>query len=238
MKRIIAAASVALIAATTGCAALRAAGPPSLEKDRQTIEADLDLMPPFPVPVLTTGSLWSDSGPGAALLRDARAYRLNDLVRIRLAEASLGSNGSSTSLNRTSSAAFGAPVVGGLENPDAQPGSFNLANVLTTSTDSKHSGDGTTSRSTKLVGYVTARVVRVLPNGDLVVAGQKSVGINREKQVLTLVGSVRPVDISSSNEVVSSAVGDLTVRLWGRGEVDGTIREGWFMKIMKRIWPF
>jgi flagellar L-ring protein precursor FlgH len=224
MKRNIAAASVALIVATTGCAYLNAAGPPSLEKDRQTIEADLDLMPPFPIPTPTAGSLWSDSGPGAALLRDARAYRLNDLVRIRLAEASLGTNGSSTSLNRTSSAAFGAPVVGGLEDPNAQPGSFNLANVLTTSTDSKHSGDGTTSRSTTLVGYVTARVVRVLPNGDLV--------------VLTLVGSVRPVDISSSNEVVSSAVGDLTVRLWGRGEVDGTIREGWFMKIMKRIWPF
>ncbi len=238
MKKYLAAVSLVLIAATTGCASLHAAGPPSLEKDRQMIEADLDLMPPFPIPLPTTGSLWSDSGPGAALLRDTRAYRVNDLLRIRLAESSLGSNQSSTNLARSSSADMGAAVAAGLEDPNAAAGKFNLGKVLSASSSSAHAGDGKTSRSTTLSGYVTTRVVRVLPNGDLVIAGQKTVGVNRERQVLTLVGSVRPVDISSSNEVVSSAVGDLTVRLWGRGEVDGTIRQGWLMRVVHKIWPF
>jgi flagellar L-ring protein precursor FlgH len=64
------------------------------------------------------------------------------------------------------------------------------------------------------------------------------VTINRERQILTLVGTVRPVDINASNQVLSSSVGDLTVRLWGKGEVDATVRQGWFMRIMNRIWPF
>ena len=69
-------------------------------------------------------------------------------------------------------------------------------------------------------------------------AGQKTVMVNRERQVLTLVGSIRPVDINSSNQVASSKVGDLTVRLWGRGEVDANARQGWFQRVMNRIWPF
>ena len=55
--------------------------------------------------------------------------------------------------------------------------------------------------------------------------------------MLTLVGSVRPVDVRSSNRVSSSYVGELTVRMWGRGEIDNTIRQGWFMRIMNRVWP-
>ena len=93
-------------------------------------------------------------------------------------------------------------------------------------------------RDAQVTGFVSVRVGRVLPNGDLVVAGQKTVMINRERQILTLVGSVRPVDIDAHNRVQSAQVGDLTVRLWGKGEVDDTVREGWFMRIMKRIWPF
>ena len=238
MRNALPAAAIAALLLAPGCSTLRSLGPPSLASDRQKLEADLDLMPPFAVSTPSTGSLWSDAGPGAALMRDARAYRANDLLRIRIVESSIGSNESSTALNRASSAGMGAAVVGGLENPSAQAGKFNLANVLTTSTSTKHAGDGKTSRSTTVSGYVTARVMRVLPNGDLVVAGQKTVGVNREKQVITLVGSVRPLDIDGSNEVDSSSIGDLTVRLWGRGEVDDTIREGWFMRVMHKVWPF
>ena len=80
--------------------------------------------------------------------------------------------------------------------------------------------------------------MRVLPNGDLLIGGQKNVMINNEQQILTVVGTVRPLDINSANVVSSSRIGDLTARLWGKGDIDSTIRQGWFMKIMNRIWPF
>jgi flagellar L-ring protein precursor FlgH len=222
----------------TGCSVLHRGPAPSLGADVQRLESDLQVLPPFPVPAPSTGSLWTDSGPGAALVRDTRAFRANDLLTISVKESSLGSNQSATDLNRKAQADFGAPVAFGLENPSAAAGKFNLASVLSTNTDSKFAGDGKTSRSSQLEGYITTRVMRVLPNGDLVVAGQKNVMVNRDRQILTLVGSVRPVDVQANNQVDSSAVGELTVRLWGRGEVDDTVRQGWFMRIMNKLWPF
>jgi flagellar L-ring protein FlgH len=220
-----------------GCSMHR--GPsPSLAADIERLGSSLDVLPAFPEPPAAKGSLWTDAGPGAALVRDTRAYRINDLLRIRVQESSLGSNTSSTALDRSSKADFGAPTVFGLEKPTAAAGEFHLANVLSVDSTSKFAGDGKTSRSSQVSGFITARVLRVLPNGDLILGGQKNVTVNRDRQVLTLVGSVRPVDVSAANEVSSAAVGDLTVRLWGQGEVDDTVRQGWFMRIMNRLWPF
>ncbi len=222
---------VLLLAGTAllGCAHAHRAPAPPLAEDMARLAQDLDLLPPFPEPSAAPGSLWTDGGPGAALVRDTRAFRVNDLLTIRVTESTSGTNASTTELAREADANFNAPFVFGLENLDR---------ALESGSRSEFSGDGTTSRSSQLVGAITARVVRVLPNGDLVIAGQKTVAINRERQVLTLVGSVRPVDVNANNEVLSAKVGDLTVRLWGRGEVDATVRQGWFMRVMQRIWPF
>ena len=228
VTRWVGAAALIGVALSSGCAAKKRAMVPTMASDLNRLQADLDVLPPFPEPMPASGSLWTDGGPGAALVRDTRAFRINDLLTIRLRESSTGTNESTTDLTRDSESNFGAPFVFGLDVTDA----------LTTETQSDFTGDGTTSRSSRLASTVTARVMRVLPNGDLVVAGQKTVMVNRERQVLTLVGSVRPVDIRPDNRVRSSSVGDLTVRLWGKGEVDDTIRQGWFMRIMNRIWPF
>jgi flagellar L-ring protein precursor FlgH len=234
MRRIVALA----LLGCTGCAGLHLPQSPSLGSDVADLSRDLDALPPFPEPPRQTGSLWSDAGPGAALVRDTRAYRVNDLVRVKVAEASLGTNSSNTDLNRSSTAEYGATAAFGLEDPTPEPGRFNLETALSATTDMSHSGDGTTARSNRLSGTITARVVRVLPNGDLVLAGQKTVGVNRDKQILTLVGSIRPIDVGPDNSVSSSSVGDLTVRLWGRGEIDDTIRQGWFMRVVNKLWPF
>jgi len=230
-------ALLALALLAGGCAGRGMRGP-SLSADVARLDASLDTLPAFPEPPAAKGSLWTDAGPGAALLRDTRAYRVNDLLRIRVQESSLGSSESSTALDRSSEADFGVSPLFGLEDPGAGAGDFNLASVLGASSESKFAGDGRTSRSSRVVGYITARVMRVLPNGDLIVAGQKNVMVNRDRQILTLVGSIRPVDVSAANEIPSAAVGDLTVRLWGQGEVDDTVRQGWFMRIMHRVWPF
>jgi flagellar L-ring protein precursor FlgH len=227
-----------VLLASFGCSRVKRSVKPTLASDLNRLENDLDLLPPFPEPAPASGSIWIDGGHGAALIRDIRAFRINDLVTITLSESAIGTNKSNTELSRSSEAEYGAPVAFGLEDPSRSAGQFNLQKVLSTSSESEFSGDGETSRSTRLVGTITGRVMRVLPNGDLVVAGQKTVMVNRERQILTIVGSVRPVDVDVNNRVPSTAVGDLTVRLWGHGEVDDTIRQGWFMRIMQRIWPF
>lgn len=229
---------VALLALASGCGATARTKPPTLAEDLDRLRGDLDVLPPIEVPAPASGSIWTDAGPGAALTRDTRAYRLNDLVTIDLEERSVGRNESETDLTRESDSDFSVPVAFGLEKATTTPGKFNLNQVLQSSSTSTFKGDGTTSRSNLLSGNVTTRVMRVMPNGDLVIGGQKTVMINRERQILTLVGTVRTVDIDATNRVPSASVGDLTVRLWGHGEVDATIRQGWFQKMMNRLWPF
>ncbi len=236
MKRILLIAVSGLL--LSGCTIARIGEPPKLADDVADLESKLNIMPAMPRPAPSSGSLWTDSGANAALVRDTRAYRINDMVTVRLAESSTGSNNSATDLSKSSSNSFGASVAFGLEDPTAGAGDFNLGNVLSSDSSSDFSGDGTTSRTNSLSGLITCRVSRVLPNGDLMVTGQKTVMVNREKHIITLVGTVRPVDIDATNQVTSSSVGDLTVRLWGQGEVDSTVRQGWFMRVMNRIWPF
>jgi flagellar L-ring protein precursor FlgH len=223
--------AVALVALCAGCATRKTFQTPRLENDVEQLTQDLELLPPFPQPAVDAGSLWTDAGPGASLVRDPRAFRINDLVTIVLTESSTGSNQSSTDLLRSSSLSIEAPVV--LGNTDSN-------DVLRTDFESGSDfvGDGQTARRSQLNATLTARVLRVLPNGDLVVAGQKTVMVNREKQILTLVGSVRPADITSSNRISSSSVGELTVRMWGAGEVDDNVRQGWLMRVVAKIWPF
>ncbi len=200
---------------------------PSVDKDLQNLESQLDVLPPFPMPAKASGSLWTDAGPGAAMNRDTRAYRVNDLVTISVQESSTGTNAANTALDRSSNLGVGA-----------QTGQINISSLITGSTNNTFDGDGTTSRSNTLTGFVTARVMQVLPNGDLILAGQKTVMINHERQMMTLVGSIRPVDIDAQNQVSSALVGNLTVRLWGRGEIDSSVRQGWFSRMLNRIWPF
>jgi flagellar L-ring protein precursor FlgH len=209
-----------------------------MAKDMDQLVNELALLPPFPRPLPASGSLWTDGGPGAALVRDPRAFRLNDLVTIVLQEQSLGANESDTALDRSSRAEVGAAVAFGLEDPTPTPGRFNLGTVLDSSFESSFAGEGATTRSSRLLATITGRVMLVLPNGDLVVAAQKTVMVNRDHQILTLVGSVRPVDVGPDNRVPSTAVGDLTVRLWGEGEIDDTVRQGWFLRVLNRLWPF
>jgi flagellar L-ring protein precursor FlgH len=230
--------SLLLVGLAVACAVRRPPPEPQVQADADALTQQLDALAPFPEPAAASGSVWIDGGPGAALVRDPRAFRINDLVTVLLDERSLGTNESLTDLNRSSEADFGADVAFGLEDDNPQTGEFNLNQVLSTQSSSTFTGDGTTTRSNRLNATITARVTRVLPNGDLIIAGQKTVMVNRERQILTVVGSVRPLDLDGSNRVSSGKVGDLTARLWGRGEIDGTIRQGWFMRVMNRIWPF
>jgi flagellar L-ring protein precursor FlgH len=229
---------LAVLLAATGCAARGSAAQPKMSQDMKALGADLDVLPPFPQPAPASGSLWTDGGPGAAMMRDPRAFRVNDMLTIRVAERSLGSNEAATELSRSSQNEFGAGVAFGLEDANPQAGRFSLNNVLSSSSNSQFTGDGKTARSSRLDGFITTRVMRVLPNGDLIVAGQKTVVVNRDRQILTLVGSVRSVDVGANNQVSSASVGDLTVRLWGQGEIDSTVRQGWFMRVMNLVWPF
>jgi flagellar L-ring protein precursor FlgH len=86
---------------------------------------------------------------------------------------------------------------------------------------------------------VTARVIQVTPNGNLVIEGVKNVGINAEKQTIVLSGTVRPVDLTSANTIRSDQVGNLTLQVNGKGVVGDAIRRPNIVyRILMGLLPF
>ncbi|MEL7497676.1 MAG: flagellar basal body L-ring protein FlgH [Planctomycetota bacterium] len=87
----------------------------------------------------------------------------------------------------------------------------------------------------------SVRVVDVMPNGNLVVAGSRDVGLEGDTRKLTLTGIVRKFDITSGNSVPSELVAAMTLKYEsdpnGRGAERKFINQGWLGKKLNRLWP-
>jgi flagellar L-ring protein precursor FlgH len=184
-------------------------------------------------------SLWSDS---ASLYEDFKARRLNDLVTINVVENIVGSGTGDTKANRDSATNakvdnfFGTPTIFNWSNFWGNGYSFE-PKVQGSMVD-KFTGSAATSRQGKLVGTITAKVVEVLPNGNLVLESRKEITINRENQVLVLRGIARPDDIGSDNVILSSRVADARLYFVGAGVVSEKQSPGWLVRVLDQVWPF
>lgn len=179
------------------------------------------------------GSLWtSDAGWGDAF-RDVKARRLGDLVTVRVLEATSAVHEATTESSRTSEMSHTIDNLGGLEKKVAE-----LTNLLGADRSSTFTGDAATSRRSTLSTTLTARVVEVFPNRNLLIEANREVLINGERQIVTLRGVVRPADISNDNTVLSTRIAEMELEVTGRGLVARAQEPGILFKILNGIWPF
>ena len=82
---------------------------------------------------------------------------------------------------------------------------------------------------------MTARVAEVLPNGDLVLEGVREIDINGDRQLVVLTGVARPDDIAPTNMVLSTQVGQLRIRYFGRGLIKDNLKPGWLIRVLNKI---
>jgi flagellar L-ring protein precursor FlgH len=164
---------------------------------------------------------------------DPRARTVNDLVTIRVVESINAAGSADSSLDKNSTAKAGVSQVLGAESwfPDW----LDSANLVGAATDTKFKGGGSTNRSGALTAMVTARVVEVLPNGDLVLEGVREIDINGDRQVIVLTGVVRPNAIDRANVVPSTQVGQLRIRYFGRGLIKDNLQPGWLVRLVNKI---
>jgi flagellar L-ring protein precursor FlgH len=105
--------------------------------------------------------------------------------------------------------------------------------------ESDFSGEGDAAQGNKLTGEVTVTVVQVLSNGNLVVRGEKRIGINQGNEYVRIAGIVRPEDIDPLNIVSSNKVGDATFQYVGEGQVADAAVMGWLSRFfISALWPF
>lgn len=193
-------------------------------------------LPSTPVPAPpANGSLFSDTAPGVSLLGDFKARNIGDLVFIDVVEVSAATVSSNAKRSRDSGTLGGLT---GLIGAIPAPGATTTATVLGGLGQRKYEGTGTTGRSSTLNARVTARVIEVLPNGDLRVQAQKMVKINKEDEMMTLSGIIRRRDVAADNSVPTTNVGDLHVMLNGKGVASADNAPGWLFRLFEKISPF
>ena len=172
----------------------------------------------------TPGSLFTSTGRLADGFRDVRASQVYDLVTIIVSDKASAVSTGGTNTTRKSS------VKASVASAALPKGSVSaLSNLASTSNNTQLQGQGTTSRESTLTTTVTAEVTDVLPNGNLVIQGQKDIAVNSEKQVITVRGIVRPDDLSPVNSVPSDRVARMEVRVNGKGVVNDAVKRPFFL---------
>jgi flagellar L-ring protein precursor FlgH len=167
------------------------------------------------------GSLWTNESSNLCI--DARAHKEGDIITIQISEASTATLNATSDNEKTEADTVGPTTVPILSS--LIPG---LANSLSASTSGSLSAKstGSTTNNSTFTYIMSAVVKKVLPNGNLVIEGKRSVTINKDIQTFVLSGIVRPTDISASNTVLSENLADATITVGGKGPVAEKQRKG------------
>lgn len=165
-----------------------------------------------------------------------RARLVGDMVTIQIAERVTASQQSSSTVNRDSNMSAGItdlPILTGPALANAQ----KLGKLGVGSNVDFEGGGGTTSANT-FAGSITATVIEVLPNGHLVVAGEKQVGVNQNVDVLRFTGTIDPYQLGPNSMISSTQVANVRVESRGRGQQDSAQAIGWLSRFFLSFIPF
>ena len=180
------------------------------------------------------GSIWSPNAVMLDLTRELRASRVDDVVTILVAESA---SAVATGATKTARASAATASINALAGTVKAGGPWaDLANM---SGNSALNGQGSTSREVTLTTTLTARVTHVLPNGFLVIEGSKDIQVNSERQAITVRGIVRPADLTPANVVRSDHMGQMQIRLSGKGVVGDAVRRPFILyRLLMGLLPF
>ena len=178
----------------------------------------------------SAGSLYNEQR-GMSLFADTRARSVGDIISIVLTESTQASKNAGTAVGRESSLFVAPPTLFGRSNPDFAVNDItNLTLEQNIAANSEFTGNGSSNQSNSLSGAIAVQVARVLPNGNLIVQGEKWLALNKGEEFIQLRGIIRPEDISSTNTIPSTLVADARISYGGTGIIDRVNSPGWFSK--------
>ncbi|MEA2111518.1 MAG: flagellar basal body L-ring protein FlgH [Campylobacterota bacterium] len=215
------------------------------------IEPEMDFKPPEYVeemPAKENENLSTSQGSifgqgDNPLFSDHKAMHVNDIVTVSITE----SINSSNSVNKNTSESDTTELGGGTFSSgndsgivsSVVSGANNLTNVgFTAGSTSSYTGAGAYSKAATFTTTVSARIIKVLENGNYFISGRREMMIDDEKQILQLSGVIRPYDIDQNNQIGSGKISDAKILYNSQGELDRSIEQGWGTKAIKAVWPF
>jgi flagellar L-ring protein FlgH len=187
-----------------------------------------------PTAAQTGGSLFQAARYRPAF-EDPRARLPGDSLTIQITEKVSASQSSSANINRTGSATGSISAIPGIVAKElTRDRNFNLGG----DSGNEFSGKGDNANENAFTGVITVTVQDVLPNGHLLVAGEKQIGINSNVDVMRFSGTVDPRHIRPGNVVASTLVANARIESRGRGAVDEALSIGWLGRFFLNVFPF
>ena len=178
------------------------------------------------------GSIYSASASRGMIFEDRRARNVGDTLTIVISEKTDASKKSNTNTERTSNNSFAVTALKHL------PGKAFLNSNLAANSDFSFDGKGESASNNEFIGTITVTVTQVLANGNLLVSGEKQVGINQGSEFIRLSGVVNPVNLTASNTVQSTLVADARIEYRGSGAVAENQQTGWLTRFFLNVLPF
>lgn len=165
-----------------------------------------------------------------ALTQDRRAVQVGDILTIVLNESTQSSKSAGTSFGKSSSVGVGVPRLFGNDIPEAE---------TSIAADRDFSGSAKSSQQNTLRGSIAVTVHQVMPNGVLLVKGEKWLRLNQGDEFIRLTGLVRLADIDHNNRVLSQNVANAQISYAGRGALSDANSAGWLTRFFSHPWfPF
>jgi flagellar L-ring protein precursor FlgH len=174
-------------------------------------------------------SIWDRYNPRYAFLfQDNNARRVGDIITIIIDEATVVQEQDKRNLEKSSSA-----------NAEVTIGNTNTPGKIV-ATDSRYAFGGSAGNTTNrsFTDKITAIVVDVLPNGNLVIEGYKKRIISGEERIIYLIGIVRQADIRAGNTVTTDKIANLRIYYLGRGTSTRSSNPNYINRMLYKIWPW
>jgi len=206
----------------------------------ETMAPKVDVAPAQPVryasaeaaPAVATGSLFSPVAYRPAF-EDPRARLPGDTLTVQIVENVTASQKSSSTINRAGDVSSTVSALPFIKSTSLSPRLDAAAE-----SSNNFSGKGGTESTNKFEGSITATVMEVLPNGHLLVAGEKQIGVNQNVDVLRFSGTVDPRQIRPGNVVASTQVANARIESKNRGAQGEVQSIGWLARFFLSVMPF
>jgi flagellar L-ring protein precursor FlgH len=177
------------------------------------------------------------------LFSDLKAMNVNDIVTIVISENIAQSSVGQKTLSEVNKDSLGAGVItnkGGDSTVGTVTNAFNkLGNVsFEAGSTNSYKGSGKNSRNESFTTTISARIIKILNNGNYFIEGSRELLVNGEKQIIQISGVIRPYDIDQTNTINSKYIADAKILYKTEGEIDRATKKPWGSKFVEAIWPF
>ncbi len=163
------------------------------------------------------------------------ARHVGDIVTIVLQEQTAAQKTATTDTSKSTSDTLpGMTLLGKALTVHGAPITSNNINDAT-----KFSGEGDSAQSNSLTGYLAVTVMKVLPNGNLLVSGEKQLALNQGQEFIRVTGIIRPIDLAADDSIPSYRVAGAKISYVGKGALADANAQGWLSRFFNSPWtPF